>query len=129
MTPSNEPLAGTQARIEKLRNTIAEREAQIKTRGKKLKEEIVAELAPMELVRKHPFPATAVVFAAGLLIGRGGKSKKSVSLPNSQHACASAKRSPSRTQSALSAIGLEVLRTVKDLGFASLQRYIDKKIT
>ncbi len=129
MTPSNEPLAGTQARIEELRNTIAEKEAQIKTRGRKLKEEIEAELSPMELVRKHPFPATAIVFAAGLLLGKGVSGKKSTSLPSSQKACAPAKRSPSRTESALSAIGLEVLRTVKELGFASLQRYIDKKIT
>lgn len=129
MTPKNEPLAGTQARIEELRNTIAEKEAQIKTSGRKLREGIEAELSLMGLVRKYPFPATTIIFAAGLLLGKGGRSKKSTSLSNSKGACAPAKRSPSRSESILSAIGLEVLRAAKELGFASLQRYIDKKIT
>ncbi len=128
MTPTNEPLTGTQARIEELRNTIAEREALIKTRGQKLKEEIEAELSPMKLVRKHPFAATAFIFTAGMLLGKGMRGKKSTSLPISERACAPAKRSPVRGKSALSAIGLEVLRTAKELGFASLQHYIDKKI-
>lgn len=129
MTPTNEPLAGTQARINELQNTIAEKEAQIKARGRKLKEEIETELSPMELVKKHPFPATAVVFAAGLLLGKGIRCNKSTSQPTSQEACDPAEHSPSRRESTLSVIGLEVLRTAKELGFASLQRYIDKKIT
>ncbi len=129
MTPTNEPLAGTQARINELQNIIAEKEAQIKARGRKLRAELETGLSPLEVVRKHPFQATAVVFAAGLLLGKGGRCKKSISPPISEAAYAPAKRFPSRSQSALSAIGLEVLRTAKELGFASLQHYIDKKIT
>jgi len=129
MTPTNEPLAGTQARIEELRKTIAEREELIKTRGRKLKEEIEAELSPMELVRTRPFAATTVIFAAGLLLGKVVRGKKSASLPISERSCAPAKHSPLRSKSALSAIGPEVLRIAKELGLASLRHYIDKKIT
>ncbi len=129
MTTTNEPLAGIQARINELQNTIAQREAQIKARTQKLKEEIEAELSPVKFVKKHPFPAAALIFTAGLLLGRSMKRPKNTSLPVRQEACAPAECSPSRSESALSVIGLEVLRAAKELGFASLRRYIEKKIS
>jgi hypothetical protein len=129
MTTTNEPLVGIEARIEELQNTIAEKEAQIKARTFKLKEEIEMELSPVELVKKHPFPATGVLFVAGLLLGRTLRALGSSSTPPQQTACSSIERSESHDKSALSAIGIEALRSAKDLGFTYLQRYIDKKIT
>jgi hypothetical protein len=128
MTLTNEPLVGIQARIEELQNTIADREAQIKARTRKLKEGIETELSPVELVRKHPFTFTGVIFFTGLLLGKALRGSKRSSTPTAQTACASAERLPSNQKSALSAIGLETLRSAKDLGFSCLQRYIDKKI-
>jgi hypothetical protein len=129
MTTTNEPLVGIQARIEELQNTISEKEAQIKERTRKLKEEIETELSPVEIVRKHPFPATGIIFAAGLLLGKTLRGSRSFSDPVKQMACSSEKHSPSNNKSALSTIGLEALRSAKDLGFTYLQRYIDRKIT
>lgn len=130
MTTTNEPLVGIEARIEELHNTITEKEAQIKARTLKLKEEIEMELSPVELVKKHPFPATGVIFVAGLLLGKtlrslGGRS----SAPTNPAVCNAVECLPSPDKSALSAIGIEALRSAKDLGFTYLQRYIDKKIT
>ena len=129
MTTTNEPLAGIQARIEELQNNIAEKEAQIKARTRKLKEEIETELSPVKLVKKYPFPATGITFVAGLLIGKALRGSRSASTPAVNKACAAVERSPSNQKSALSTIGLEALRSAKELGFACLQRYIDKKFT
>ncbi len=129
MTTTNEPLDGIQARIEELQKSIANREAQIKARTRKLKEEIEAELSPVKIVEKHPFAVTTVFFAAGLLLGKAVRGKKSTSAPIRPVTCAQGERSASRSESALSAIGLEALRSAKELGFACLQRYIEKKIT
>jgi ElaB/YqjD/DUF883 family membrane-anchored ribosome-binding protein len=129
MTTTNEPLAGIQARIEELQNNIAEKEAQIKARTRKLKEEIETELSPVKLVKKYPFPATGITFVAGLLIGRAISGSRSASAPAVQKACAALEHSPSNQRSALSTIGIEALHSAKELGFACLQRYIDKKFT
>jgi hypothetical protein len=129
MTTTNEPLTGIQARIEELQNTIAEKETQIKARGHQLKEEIGAELSPVELVRKHPFPATALLFVAGLQLGKTLRSgmASSASVPAAVTISPSVEHAPSPRKGALSTFGLEVLRSAKDLGFTYLQRYIDKK--
>jgi hypothetical protein len=129
MTTTNEPLTGIQARIEELQNTIAEKETQIKARGHQLKEEIGAELSPVELVRKHPFPATALLFVAGLQLGKTLRSgmTSSASVPAAVTISPSVEHAPSPRKGALSTFGLEVLRSAKDLGFTYLQRYIDKK--
>jgi hypothetical protein len=129
MTTTNEPLASIQARIEELHNSIAEKEAQIKARTRKLKTDIEAELSPVKLVKKYPFPATGITFVTGLLIGHALRGSSKASAPALQTACTSTECSPSIQKSALSTIGLEALRSAKDLGFACLQRYIDKKIT
>lgn len=127
MTTTNEPLTGIQARIEELQNTIAEKETQIKARGHKLKEEIGAELSPVELVRKHPVPATALLFVAGLQLGKTLRSGMAASAPAAVTISPSVEHAPSPRKGALSTLGLEVLRSAKDLGFTYLQRYIDKK--
>ncbi len=129
MTPINEPLDGIQARIEELQKSIAKREEQIKAKTRKLKEEIEAELSPVRIVEKYPFVVTTVVFAAGLLLGKAVRGTRRSSAPMGQVHCAPVERAPSRGENALSAIGLEALRSAKELGFACLQRYIEKKIT
>lgn len=129
MIPTNDPLDDIQARIEKLQKSVAHREAQIKARASKLKEDIETELSPVKLVKKHPFQATALGFAAGLLLGTCVRSKSRSTASMGPVNCAPVERSPSRPESALSTIGLEALRSAKELGFAFLQRYIDKKIT
>ncbi len=131
MTTINEPLASIQARIDELQNTITEKEAQIKARARKLKTDIEAELSPVKLVKKYPFPATGIMFVTGLLIGRAlrGSSNANDSTPAVQKDCSSVEYLPTSQKSAMSTIGLEALRSAKDLGFACLQRYIDKKIT
>jgi len=124
MTTKNEPLNGIQARIEELQNTIAEKEDQIRSRALHLSDSIKEELAPMQIVKKYPFQAAGITFVTGLVLTR---------------ALRGSKRTPSTEQtdcyplqpqrnSALYTIGLDVLRSAKDLGFSYLQKYIDSKI-
>jgi len=128
MTTPNEPLVGIQARIEELHNTITEKEEQIKARTRTLKEELKAEISPDNLIRQHPFKAAGASFLAGLLLSRalggGRKSAHTTELPVS---LSSTSCSPNRT-TAFSIIGVELLRSVKDLGFTYLQRYLEKKM-
>ena len=129
MTTKNDSLPGIQARIEELQNAIKEKEATIKARTRHLKEELETELSPVEFVKRHPLGATGTVFAAAFLLTRAMKGRKlppdmakSNSSRKEQYSCSS----PNTT--ALTSLGLDVLRSVKDLGFNYLQRYIDKKI-
>ncbi len=124
MTTKNETLSGIQARIEELQSSILEKEEQIKSRAQHLKDDLKNEISPVEMVKKYPFQATGVTFVAGLLITRAlkGLRKSSLSVQSEQS------YSPSQSNSALYTIGLDVLRSAKDLGFSYLQRYIDSKI-
>ena len=132
MTTPNEPLQSIQARIEELQNTITEKEEQIKARARNLKDELQGELeaqfSPEEIVRKHPFQAAGTAFVTGLVIARLLKGGRYPSEPAKQKHTAQQERLPSPEKSALYTIGLEVLRSAKELGFTYLQRYIDKKI-
>ena len=124
MTTKNEPLSSIQARIEELQNTISEKEEQIKSRALHLSDSIKEELAPMEIVKKYPFQATGITFLTGLLFIRalrGRKTTQSTEKPDCYPA-------QSQRNSALYTIGLDVLRSAKDLGFGYLQKYIDKKL-
>ncbi len=128
MTTKNEHLSSIQARIEELQNTIEEKEAQIKARGRHLKEELEDELSPAELVRKHPLQAAGLSFLTGVLLARALKGNRARRSAANTEACTTIEAAPSPTSSALAAIGLDVLRSVKDLGFSYLQRYIDNII-
>ncbi|MEI8032798.1 MAG: hypothetical protein WCH05_05600 [Chlorobiaceae bacterium] len=128
MTTKNEQLHSIQARIEELQNTIEEKEAQLKTRGRHLREELEGELSPDKLIRNHPFQAIGLSFVAGLLVTRALKGKKSRRPAATGEACTVVEAAPSATSTALAGIGLEVLRSAKDLGIGYLQRYIDRKI-
>jgi len=122
---TNDTLDGIQARIEDLQNTIAEKEEQIRDRARQLKEDLQTELSPEEIVRKHPFETAGAVLAAGFMIGRALK-------PSSRKIRTATAAQPvqpsSSVRSAMGSIGIDILRSAKDLGFTYLQRYLDRKI-
>jgi hypothetical protein len=124
MTTKNDPLNSIQARIEELQNTIAEKEKQIKSRALDLSDNLKAELAPMEIVKKYPFQTAGITFVTGLLLTRALRGRKTT-LSTETPDCYPA---PSQRNSALSTLGLDVLRSAKDLGFSYLQKYIDRKL-
>jgi ElaB/YqjD/DUF883 family membrane-anchored ribosome-binding protein len=124
MTTKSETLSGIQARIEELQSTITEKEEQIKTRAMHLKDDLKAEFSPDEIVKKYPLQAVGMTFVTGMLIARtlkGLKSPSSTAKP--EHVS-----SLSQNNSALYNIGIDILRSAKDMGFKYLQRYIDSKL-
>ncbi len=128
MTTPNEPLASIQARIEELHHTITEKEEQIKLRTKKLAADLKKEISPENIIRQHPKKAAGAAFLTGLLLTRAlrGHGSPSNRVEHTQHTIPSQHLS-AKSKTALSAIGFEVLRTVKDIGFTYLQRYLEKK--
>ncbi|MBM3162066.1 MAG: hypothetical protein FJZ79_01780 [Chlorobi bacterium] len=125
---TNESLDGIQARIEDLQNTIAEKEEQIRQRARHLKDELQAELSPLEVVRKHPLETAGAVLAAGVLIGRALKPSCKSSRPARAIHAEPAGPSRSGITTAMGLVGVDILRSAKDLGFTYLQRYLDRKI-
>ena len=125
MTTQNEPLASIQARIEELHHTITEKEEQIKMRTQKLAADLKDEISPENIIRRHPTKAAGAAFVAGLLLTRAlrGHRNPSIRVEHTQYAAPS-----QQSKTALSAIGFEVLRSVKDIGFTYFQRYLEKKI-
>ncbi|NTV02235.1 MAG: hypothetical protein HGB04_05545 [Chlorobiaceae bacterium] len=129
MTTANEHLKSIQSRIDELEQTISERGEQIRTRAQHLKKEIQEELAPEELVRKHPFKTTGVALLTGLLIGRIAKS---VIAPSPRPAAAAeslpvVRQESSALKTALAAVGAEALHAGKDLAITWLRNYIEEK--
>jgi hypothetical protein len=130
MTTPNEHLIGIRARIEELHDTITEKEEQIKARTRKLKEELKEEISPENIIRKHPGKATGAAFLAGLLLTRTlrGHRNPSILVEHTQQHPTSSHHLSAQSKTLLSTIGFEVLRSVKDIGFTYLQRYLEKKI-
>jgi hypothetical protein len=124
MTTKSETLSGIQARIEELQSTIADKEEQIKTRAMNLKDDLKAEFSPDKMVKKYPFQAAGVTFVTGILIARALKGNRNPSSPVKLRDASSS----SQNNSALYSIGIDVLRSAKDMGFKYLQRYIDSKL-
>ncbi|MEI6639781.1 MAG: hypothetical protein FDX02_06835 [Chlorobium sp.] len=129
MTTQNEPLANIQARIEELHHTITEREEQIKMRAQKLAADLKDEISPENMIRQHPKKAAGAAFLAGLLLTRALICHRSPSIviEHTQHSAPSQHLS-TQGKTALSTIGFEILRSVKDIGFTFLQRYLEKKV-
>jgi len=129
MITLNEPLAAIQARREELHHTITEKEEQITMRTREFAATLKREISPVNIIRKHPVKAASAAFLSGLLLTRAlpGKSCHSTRVEyREQSAPSHLIATPSKT--ALSTIGYELLRSVKDLGFTYLQRYLEKKI-
>lgn len=126
---TNEHLDGIQARIEDLQNTIAEKEEQIRQRARHLKEDLQAELSPVEVIKKHPLEAAGAVLAVGFLFGRALKpSRKPSRITTADMPSVPPVYHPSTVKNAMGTIGVDILRSAKDLGFTYLQRYLDRKI-
>jgi ElaB/YqjD/DUF883 family membrane-anchored ribosome-binding protein len=129
MTTANEHIKSIQSRIDELEQTVSERGEQIKSRAMHLKEDLQEELAPDELIRKHPFKTTGSALLAGLLIGRA---VKSIFRPSDRPVIVTENlpavhREPSSVKTALVTIGVEILHTGKDLAIAWLKNYIAEK--
>ncbi|MBV5329418.1 MAG: hypothetical protein JZU65_17640 [Chlorobium sp.] len=128
MITNNEPLNSIEARIEELHNTIAEKEEQIKTRTRQLKDDIQTELDPATVVRRHPFEIAGSIFVTGILIGRSVKSMMGPSRKHQSNTASASDSVPAKAPTQLSVLGIDILRSVKDLGFTYLTHYLDKKI-
>jgi hypothetical protein len=129
MTTANEHLKSIQSRIDELEQTISERGEQIKSRAVHLKDELREELAPEEVIRRHPFKSTGGAILAGLLIGRA---VRSVVAPAHRSAPVSeyqpvAHHEPSAMKVALATIGAEALHAGKDLAITWMKNYIEEK--
>ncbi|NMW21336.1 MAG: hypothetical protein HKK67_06840 [Chlorobiaceae bacterium] len=124
MTTKNETINSIQSRIEELQNTISEKEKQIKARALHLKDDLKEELKPKEIVKKYPFQCAGMTFFTGILLTRALKGRRGATSP----AQAEYSSVPFQGRGALYTIGLDVLRSAKDLGFSYLQRYIDNKL-
>lgn len=132
MTTANDQLKSIQSRVDELEQTISERGEQIKTRASQLKEELKEELAPLEIIRKHPLEASGISFVTGLLAGRIVKSAigpKRHNTPVSQPVV-----TPSRHEQqasplgvAVGAIGIELLHTARDLAVTWLNNRAEEK--
>ncbi|NTV92467.1 MAG: hypothetical protein HGA72_04060 [Chlorobiaceae bacterium] len=128
MTTNNEPLSSIEARIEELHNTIAEKEEQIKARTRQLKDDIQTELDPVTVVRRHPFEIAGSVFVTGLLIGRSIKTMMRPSHKHPSNMAAASEQVSAKAPSPLGGLGIDILRSAKDLGFNYLTHYLDKTI-
>ena len=129
MITQNEPLAAIQARREELHHTITERKEQIAMRAEELVTKLKKEVSPITLIKKHPGKAACAAFLSGLLLTKafGGHRTPSAGMEyREQYTPPPFLPTPGKT--ALSAIGFELLRSVKDIGFSYLQRYLEKKI-
>ncbi|NTU68120.1 MAG: hypothetical protein HGB02_04480 [Chlorobiaceae bacterium] len=128
MTTAHENLKSIQSRIDELEQTISERGEQIRTRARHLKDEIQEELAPEELVRKHPFKTTGAALLAGLVIGSSTRSifspPRRVAVTESLPAVHQGRTA---IGAAIGAIGAEVLHAGKDLAISWIRNYIEEK--
>jgi ElaB/YqjD/DUF883 family membrane-anchored ribosome-binding protein len=131
MTTANEHISSIQTRIDELEQTISERGEQIRNRAVHLKEDLQEELAPAELIRKHPFQTTGSALVAGLVLGRVLKSMfrsgRTAAAPEPAPVASSQERRPSAVKAALATVGAEALHAGEDLAVTWLKNYISEK--
>lgn len=128
MEKKAEPLKSIEARIHELENSIHEREKQLKDRAGQFKKELQEELSPEELVRKYPLQTTGISLAFGFLAGKVLRSVISPSSHKNVQPASKPKSEPSELKSAVASIGIDVLRSGKDLAFNYLRHYLDNKM-
>jgi ElaB/YqjD/DUF883 family membrane-anchored ribosome-binding protein len=132
MTTANDQLRSIQSRVDELEQTISDRGEQIKARATQLKEEIREELAPLEILRKHPMEAAGVSFVTGLLAGRLMKSAmgpKRHRTPVVHPDVAPAPQTPQTSPLgvAVGALGIELLHAARDLAVTWLKTRAEEK--
>lgn len=129
MDKKTEPLKSIETRIHELENSIHEREKQLKERAGKFKKELQEELSPTELVKKYPLQTTGASLFFGFFAGKVMRSILSPSPRAKVETVAEPASQPSEFKSALASIGVDVLRSGKDLAFNYLKHYMDNKIS
>ncbi|PWW82255.1 hypothetical protein CR164_04380 [Prosthecochloris marina] len=128
MEKKAEPLKNIEARIHELENSIHERERQLKERAGQFKKELQAELSPTELIRKYPLQTTGASLLFGFFSGKIIRAIVSHPSHASAEPAAQSKNEPSELKSAVASIGIDVLRSSKDLAFSYLKHYLDSKM-
>ena len=128
MEKKAEPLKNIEARIQELENSIHEREKQLRERAGLFKKELQEELAPAELVKKYPFQTTGLSLLFGFFAGKIIRSIVSPSPRANVQPSSPPQKEPSELKNAVASIGVDVLRSGKDLAFNYLKHYMDKKI-
>lgn len=150
MTTANNPLKSIESRIDELEQTISERGEQIKTRANRLKDELRDELAPLEIIKKHPLEASGIAFVTGILAGRSFKAltgpkrrrpateQRPTVIPQPPPATQPTRATTTTPQEhhehgaspagiAIGAIGIELINVFKDLGISWLKNRFDQK--
>ncbi|AAM72990.1 MAG TPA: hypothetical protein DEB17_10700 [Chlorobaculum sp.] len=137
MTKANDPIKNIQSRIDELEQTINERGEQIRKRTRQLKEDLQAELSPMEMLKRHPVEAAGASFVTGIVAGRvirslfGRKPRAAAIQPSAESAPQAAhapqQKQPSQIGVAVGAIGVELLHAAKDLAVTWLKSQVEAK--
>ncbi|MCG8342372.1 MAG: hypothetical protein MI684_05990 [Chlorobiales bacterium] len=128
MGKKTEPLKNIEARIHELENSIREREKQLKERAGQFKKELQEEFSPAELVKKYPLQTTGISLVFGFFAGKIVRSIVSPSSCRNAQPVSQPKSEPSELKSAAASIGIDVLRSSKDLAFSYLKSYLDNKL-
>ena len=128
MEKNTEPLKNVETRIEELESNIHEREAQLKNRAGEFKKELQKELSPEEVVKKYPLQSTGISLLCGVLAGIVVRAVVSQPSEKNIQQAMHLKSEPSELKSAIGSIGIDALRSGKDLAFNYLKYYLDNKI-
>ncbi len=128
MEKKAEPLKHIEARIHELEQSIHEREKQLKDRAGQFKKELQEELSPEELVKKYPLQTTGASLVFGFLAGKILRSVISPSSHTNAQPASKPKSESSELKNAVASIGIDVLRSGKDLAFSYLKHYLDNRI-
>ena len=128
MSPINEPLSSIQARVEELQSTIAEKEEHIKASARHFKDELKEEVSPLRLVRRYPLQSVGVAALAGVALGRRLRRGNRASSVVAAAPVVQSNVLLSTTQTLLSVVGMELMRSLKEIGLSYLKQYIEKKI-
>lgn len=135
MTTANEHIRNIQERIDELEQTISDRGQQIRDRTSQLKEEMQKEIAPEELIKKHPFEATGGALVVGWLIGKvvrslvspGPRVQAPAPPPAPSLESSGSRRMPTAVKAALATVGTEALLAGEDLAISWIKNYISER--
>ncbi len=125
MKQDTEPLTTIESRIQDLQESIEQRRQHLKTRATRLKDDLQDELAPEEIIRKYPLQTAAASLLAGILTG---KFIRAVVTPSGRQPQKNIQEKPSEFKAALGDIGVDILRSGKDLAFTYLRHHLDNRI-
>ncbi|NEX14332.1 MAG: hypothetical protein C1941_06525 [Prosthecochloris sp.] len=128
MEKKTEPLKNIEARIDELENNIHEREAQLKNRAGEFKQELQNELSPEKVVKKYPLQSTGISLLFGILAGKVLRAVVTRPSEKNIQQAMHLKSEPSELKSAIASIGIDALRSGKDLAFNYLKYYLDNTI-